>query len=184
MSITAMKQALEALETCVCAMQDYQAGIGIIEMFDKGERIGRGQITALRQAIEQAELVQRAEDAFDRSEQYVMENAQGELERISLVQTGVGIGIQPVAWMYDFLNPDTKDEVIRDWVTQDRAEIDGAKGFNVRPLYATPPQRQPLTDEQISKLWDEHTCPLFGRQGINPTEFARAIEAAHNIKEN
>lgn len=31
----------EALTTCVCAMQDYQAGIGITEMFDRGERIGR-----------------------------------------------------------------------------------------------------------------------------------------------
>ena len=31
----------EALTTCVCAMQDYQAGIGITEMFDKGERLGR-----------------------------------------------------------------------------------------------------------------------------------------------
>ena len=31
----------EALTVCVCAMQDYQAGIGITEMFDKGERLGR-----------------------------------------------------------------------------------------------------------------------------------------------
>ena len=34
-------QLREALTTCVCAMQDYQAGIGITEMFDKGERLGR-----------------------------------------------------------------------------------------------------------------------------------------------
>ena len=31
----------DALTICVCAMQDYQAGIGITEMFDRGERIGR-----------------------------------------------------------------------------------------------------------------------------------------------
>ena len=31
----------EALTTCVCAMQDYQAGIGITDMFDRGERLGR-----------------------------------------------------------------------------------------------------------------------------------------------
>lgn len=35
---------LAALEACVCAMQDYQAGIGITEMFDKGERMGRAAI--------------------------------------------------------------------------------------------------------------------------------------------
>ena len=33
-------ELVEALKTCVCAMQDYQAGIGITEMFDKGERMG------------------------------------------------------------------------------------------------------------------------------------------------
>ena len=31
----------EALTACVCAMQDYQAGIGITDMFDRGERLGR-----------------------------------------------------------------------------------------------------------------------------------------------
>lgn len=45
----------------------------------------------------------------------------------------------PVAWMYDFLNPDNRDEVIRDWVTQDYNDIEREKGFNVRPLYTTPP---------------------------------------------
>jgi len=51
----AAQQALEALETCVMAMQDYQAGIGITEMFDKGERMGRVQIAALRAALAQPE---------------------------------------------------------------------------------------------------------------------------------
>jgi hypothetical protein len=55
----AAQQALEALEICVMAMQDYQAGIGITEMFDKGEQMGRKQIAALRAAL--AEQV--AEDA-------------------------------------------------------------------------------------------------------------------------
>lgn len=55
MSIEAMKQALEALESCVCAMQDHQASIGITEMFNQCERMGREQVKSLRQAIEQAE---------------------------------------------------------------------------------------------------------------------------------
>lgn len=37
-------ELLEALKTCVCAMQDYQAGIGITEMFDAGERMGRAAL--------------------------------------------------------------------------------------------------------------------------------------------
>ena len=47
-----LRQALEALGTCVCAMQDYQAGIGITEMFDKGERKGRLILPALRARLE------------------------------------------------------------------------------------------------------------------------------------
>ena len=47
------------------------------------------------------------------------------------------------------------------------------------PLYTAPPQRKPLTDEQIESLlmnWPEDGIAFF--------EFARAIEAAHGIKEN
>ena len=46
-------------------------------------------------------------------------------------------GEKPVAWMYDFLS-DNRDEVIRDWMTQDHADITRENGFNVRPLYTAP----------------------------------------------
>ena len=52
----------------------------------------------------------------------------------------------------------------------------------LKRYYTTPPQRKPLTDEEISSLWDGHTVPVFGEIGINPIVFARAIEAAHGIK--
>ena len=47
------------------------------------------------------------------------------------------------------------------------------------PLYTTPPQRQwqGLTEEEINRLWDGHVVPVFGKNGINPIVFARAIEA-------
>ena len=41
--------------------------------------------------------------------------------------------------------------------------------------------REPLTDEQIRNMWDGHTVAAFGRIGINPIVFARAIEAHHGI---
>ena len=53
------------------------------------------------------------------------------------------------------------------------------------PLYTTPQQRKPLTDKQI----DEIPFALFvpDQDGMSTTEglrkFARAIEAAHGIKE-
>ena len=48
------------------------------------------------------------------------------------------------------------------------------------PLYTTPPQRKPLTDEQIAEFAER-------MEASDPTdsfwrEFARAIEAAHGIK--
>ena len=45
------------------------------------------------------------------------------------------------------------------------------------PFYTTPPQRKPLTDEEIDFLW-QNTSPYYDHQ-----DFARAIEAAHGIKE-
>lgn len=45
---------------------------------------------------------------------------------------------EPVAWMYDFLNPNDREEVIRNWVTQNPDDIEREKGFNVRPLYTAP----------------------------------------------
>ena len=34
-----------------------------------------------------------------------------------------------------------------------------------------------LTAEQISSIWDGHVVPMFGKNGINPIVFAKAIEA-------
>ena len=58
----------------------------------------------------------------------------------------------------------------------------GVQGINYR-LYTSPPARKPLTDEEIESMW-------IGSVGfLNPMlnqhtrlAFARAIEAAHNIK--
>lgn len=36
---------------------------------------------------------------------------------------------------------------------------------------------QGLTGEEIADLWDGHVVPVFGKNGINPIVFARAIEA-------
>ena len=76
---------------------------------------------------------------------------------------------QPVAWM----SPG-KERI-------EFSRTDTVYGSHTIPLYTAPPPRQPLTDEQISKLWDGHTVPVFGKTGINPIVFARAIEAAHGI---
>jgi len=46
------------------------------------------------------------------------------------------------------------------------------------PLYTTPPQRQPLTEEELKKLW-YGTERIMGWYSFE--EIARAIERAHGI---
>ena len=45
------------------------------------------------------------------------------------------------------------------------------------PLYTTPPQRKPLSDEELFKIWLRVPAETEDRFA-----FARAIEAAHGIK--
>lgn len=57
---------------------------------------------------------------------------------------------------------------------------------HLQPLYTSPPaQRKPLTDEQIIAIGKELglKCRLGGNPNID-FDYARAIEAAHGIKEN
>ena len=46
------------------------------------------------------------------------------------------------------------------------------------PLYTSPPQRLPLTEEEI-----EAVCAPLGFAQLSPVEVARAIERAHGTKE-
>ena len=51
------------------------------------------------------------------------------------------------------------------------------------PLYTTPPQRKPLTDEEIRDLWSWSATAEAERTATTQQHaFARAIEAAHGIK--
>ncbi len=53
-------------------------------------------------------------------------------------------------------------------------------GEDRTPLYTTPPQRKPLTPDQVFAIADQHPV-----EGFDPEimAFARAIEAAHGIGE-
>ena len=84
---------------------------------------------------------------------------------------------EPVAWIWKYANGE--EEVV--FVPPrhvDATHVDAPS--TITPLYTSPPaQRKPLTDAQIETVWrsvqanDFHDC-------VKP--FARAIEAAHNIK--
>ena len=74
------------------------------------------------------------------------------------------------------------------WDTSERHLTDDekARGWTEEPLYtAPPPQRKPLTDEEIEAIWKAHVLPGFGdrQKFYSPIICARAVERAHGIKE-
>ena len=72
---------------------------------------------------------------------------------------------EPVAWM--------RQDGQRVTTASDRHNYPNYETRYSIPLYTTPLQRKPLTDEQIEEIWE--------RTG-DYDSFARAIEAAHGIK--
>ena len=79
---------------------------------------------------------------------------------------------KPVAWM------DEDGDVLS-------ASVVSGKGLRNIPLYTTPPQRKPLTWEEIRKVVRDanHIAwSKFGRMAKDE-EITRATEAAHGIKE-
>ena len=59
----------------------------------------------------------------------------------------------------------------------------GQDGCTV-PLYTTPSQRKPLTDEEIDCLWSQSLADTEGETYLPLREFARAIEAKLKEKNN
>jgi len=68
---------------------------------------------------------------------------------------------EPVAWM-------------NGWGDLFKNLDDVERGQTMQPLYTTPPQRKPLTDDEIEELDMETSGTVH--------DFVRAIEAAHGIK--
>lgn len=57
-----------------------------------------------------------------------------------------------------------------------REEMSKMAQFGSPPAQPAPAQR--LSNTRIIELWDAHIVPAYGKQGINPIVFARAIEDA------
>jgi hypothetical protein len=109
------------------------------------------------------------------------------LERFAALAALVQEPVQePVAWQVmvedEAMNEFSIKDIAHDWCIQQK-RVGSPYSYWIRPLYTAPPaaHRQPLTEEQIRELWDGRVVPVFGKIGINPIVFARALEAAHKI---
>jgi hypothetical protein len=60
---------------------------------------------------------------------------------------------EPVGYLYDWLNPENRDEVIRDWFAASMYVIEKDKGFNVRPLYTAPVHASENAEKQEPVAW-------------------------------
>ena len=91
---------------------------------------------------------------------------------------------EPVAWLFQH-----EETGLTECVDNQQVEWGFEKNNplwqKIAPLYTSPPaQRKPLTDEQIMAIGKELglKCRLGGNPNID-FDYARAIEAAHGIKE-
>ena len=77
--------------------------------------------------------------------------------------------VKPVAWLITHHeNQPLLTFNKSDWVSE---------RFTKTPLYAHPPKRQPLSDDDIARLWGDK----FSGESEMLRNFARAIEKAHGI---
>ena len=196
---TAAQQALEALE----AMQSYAAAER------KGLRICDEAIPALRAALaQQAEPVEpvahrafleriltamegvidvadRKTDEFDALRSCVIDLTlmlhtappQRPAEPVQEPVVNQQLTTEPVAWIHT--DPDKPRVKFLEW----RENEPGYRGFWIKtPLYTAPPQRKPLSDADLAKIWDDALDQLDPRDQLR--FIARAIERAHGIGGN
>ncbi|CAB4160917.1 hypothetical protein UFOVP728_19 [uncultured Caudovirales phage] len=85
--------------------------------------------------------------------------------------------VQPVAWMYTGIKQDgTEHGPHLVWKPEYMDAMSASKGSQATPLYTAPPQRKPLTDEEIEDIWNRY-CDELGEASINDAiDIARAVE--------
>jgi hypothetical protein len=75
------------------------------------------------------------------------------------------------------------DELITEYHMENTSFARRVDGIFKDALAEQPAQRKPLTDEEITAIYNK-TCEDWTNRYDRPVVFARAIEAAHGIKEN
>ena len=131
---------------------------------------------AMQESIKDGEMFTRYHFAKLVAEKALAEHAMQEVQRL-----GQEIEQEPVA-VYGYCPQCGAKGVMRE--RRPNGNDKCANGHTYPSSTSTPPQRKPLTDEDLRKLADKH---LFyqpeGYEVSGVFALARAIEAAHGIKE-
>ena len=119
------------------------------------------------------EALRMALEALEADELDMVDDGSGNMvfrkeQAITAIKKSLAQTQEPLAWI------STGPASMIHW-TSDKP----AYGDDWVPLYTTPPQRKPLTDEDVERIVRE---ARVGEHGIGYT-IARAIEAAHDLKE-
>ena len=192
--LNAIKLGLEALEAYG---KRHRATYLLGGAWDEEITLGDKAITALKEALAQPEqepkrtgMVYYKNDACQAKDAYSHDcicwtKAQPEqvpvIDKSAAKRIATALGWtpqrteqEPVAWTLLLTGEHTG------MVGMAGEQFVGAPNYYQRVnVYTASPQRKPLSDEEIKKCWDS-----AGYTGIIPKGFARAIEAAHGIKEN
>ena len=118
------------------------------------------------------DLRQAAQAVIDRWDSPLWKNG-STADAIADLRAALEQQAEPVAWMTH------SHDLLPLFHRTERAAL--VWGAEPTPLYTAPPQRKPLTDEQVHAIWDHKYRGWFSRSQIE--DITRAIEAAHSIKE-
>jgi hypothetical protein len=134
-------------------------------------------MTTLREAAQQA-----LEALEDRNDPQGMKA----LPAMTALRAALAEPVEPVAWLvmdesgyvqHAASWRDAAHEHINDAINEH--DLVCARTWRVVPAYASPPQRKPLTDEEIERLW--YPSAVMAEPGKRRVAFGRAIEQAHGI---
>ena len=134
------------------------------------------------------EALRMALEALEADELDMVDDGSGNMvfrkeQAITAIKKSLAQTQEPVAW--GVFDDNLHDMFFAKEEAQEMVRLKG-DGSTVKPLYATPPQRKPLTDEEIWKFWWSRPEVPESEDDSMEAEFVaavRAVLAAHNIKE-
>jgi hypothetical protein len=161
-------------------------------------KIEKEAVTAIKEALAQPEQKYRRGNRLIclETEEYCVIHISGtDRQWVKFPDSHIGVYTnEQVSELFELLPKETEQKPVAWAMLHDNGHFIDAihpdeharvEGKYIHPLYTTPPQRKPLSDEEIYSLadsleiWNEDDEEWI----LDPNTFARAIEAAHGIKE-